>query len=171
MKPTVRPAQESDVYAIATLVDVYARRGELLPRSEESIHATLPDWVVAVSAGRVVGCGSLVRYTPQLLELRSLAVDENAQGRGIGRALTDALVALAQRQGAATIFALTRAVPFFEKAGFVQTPMASFPEKVWRDCRLCPLQDNCDETALSLQLAPTTSPQFIPLEVKGTRNG
>ncbi len=171
MKLTIRPAQDGDAYAIAALVEVYARRGELLPRSEESIHATLSDWVVAISAGRVVGCGSLVRYTPQLVELRSLAVDENAQGRGIGLALTEALVELARNRGAVKIFALTRAVPFFEKAGFRQTPMASFPEKVWRDCRLCPLQDNCDETAVSLRLVPAFSPPFIPLEMKGTHDG
>jgi N-acetylglutamate synthase-like GNAT family acetyltransferase len=50
------------------------------------------------------------------------------------------------------LFALTRVVDFFQRFGFVETDRAMFPEKVWRDCRLCPLINRCDETAVVLSL-------------------
>jgi N-acetylglutamate synthase-like GNAT family acetyltransferase len=63
------------------------------------------------------------------------------------------LVAEARRLRYPTIFALTRAVGFFEKLGFVVTGKERFPEKVWRDCVLCPLQQRCDETAVVMDLS------------------
>ena len=161
----VRPARPEDVPAIVALVAAYARRGDLLPRTEEDIRASLDSWLVAEEQGVVLGCGSLVAYSPELLELRSLAVDESAQGRGVGMALTRALIEEARRRGARTLFALTRAVPFFERAGFRLTEMARFPEKVWRDCRLCPFLHNCDETAMVLELRPggeESQPEGVP---------
>ncbi|HMP42359.1 MAG TPA: hypothetical protein PKA05_18420, partial [Roseiflexaceae bacterium] len=59
---------------------------------------------------------------------------------------------VARTRGFPTIFALTRAVGFFTKLGFVVTGNERFPEKVWRDCVLCPLRDRCDETAVVLEL-------------------
>ncbi len=46
------------------------------------------------------------------------------------------------------VFALTRAVPFFEKQGFIITDKDNFPEKVWRDCMICPVRHACDEVAV-----------------------
>jgi amino-acid N-acetyltransferase len=39
-------------------------------------------------------------------------------------------------------------VPFFEKLGFTVTSKAHFPDKVWRDCAICPMRLACDETAV-----------------------
>ncbi len=51
-----------------------------------------------------------------------------------------------------TVFTLTRAVPFFERCGFRITNKEQFPEKIWKDCHLCPLVHDCDETALIMRL-------------------
>lgn len=144
----VRPAQLGDIAGIVALVEENVRAGHLLPRSAAEIQAALPDWVVVVSDDRVVGIGSLVLMNPRLVEIRSLAVAADYRAFGLGALIVRELVAQAQRRNIPTIFALTRAVNFFLRLGFVITDKERFPEKVWRDCVKCPLVTCCDETAV-----------------------
>lgn len=144
----IRPASAADVAAIAELVRRHARIGNVLPRGEDNIRETLADWVVAERDGGVVACGSLWVYGPHLAEVRSLIVSEAAQGDGIGGRIVTALEAEARRRGIDKLFTLTRAVGFFERQAFTITDKERFPEKVWKDCQLCPLKDDCDETAM-----------------------
>lgn len=152
----VRPPNETDVAALAAIVNENARLGHLLPRSEASIRASLPDWLIAEVDGALTGCGSLLAMSSTLVEVRSLAVLPAYQSYGIGGKLVRALVAQAQRRGYTSAFALTRAVPFFLKLGFTITEKERFPEKVWRDCAICPLQTRCDETAVVIELDKMT---------------
>ncbi|NWG22270.1 MAG: GNAT family N-acetyltransferase [Chloroflexi bacterium] len=147
----VRRAEEEDVEAIVAIVAENARQGHLLPRSAENIRATLPTWLVAEVDGAPAGIGSLVQMNPTLVELRSLAVLPAYRGLRVGQALVRSLVDEAHRQGFKKIFALTRAVPFFVKLGFRITSKDDFPDKVWRDCTICPLQHACDETAVVIE--------------------
>jgi amino-acid N-acetyltransferase len=148
----IRRAERVDVAGIASLVNEHARRGDLLPRSLASIYQQLDNWIVADHAGEIVGCVSLLRYTSGLVEVRSLAVDDSLKGNGVGSKLVGALIDEARARQVPTLFALTRAVPFFARMGFEVVGMAEFPEKVWHDCRLCPVRFNCDETAMVLKL-------------------
>lgn len=144
----VRPATLADVPGMVALVEENVRAGHLLPRTAAEIGAALDDWIVAVAGARVVGIGSLLLMNPQLVEVRSLAVDPAYRADGLGGRIVLRLVRLAQQRNIATIFALTRAVSFFLKLGFTITDKARFPEKVWRDCVKCPLVTCCDETAV-----------------------
>lgn len=148
----VRPT-EADVPGLVALVNAYARRGDLLPRSEASIRATLDDWVIGKVGESIIACGSLLLYSPTLAEVRSLAVADAAQGTGLGRKVVEALLEEARHRHIPTVFALTRAVGFFQRMGFAITDKEFFPQKVWNDCAICPLKDNCDETAVVRQLA------------------
>ena len=148
----IRSAFESDVPTIARLVALHAQRGDVLPRGVEAIQKSLPDWLVAEHEGQVVACVSLLSYRHDLAEVRSLVVADEVKGQGIGRALVHALVTEAQRRSIPTLFALTRTVTFFERAGFELSTKERFPEKVWQDCHLCPIRDNCDETAMVLEI-------------------
>jgi hypothetical protein len=74
--------------------------------------------------------------------------------RAGARSIVKAIIAQAKHQQVPTLFALTRAVPFFQKMGFAISSRELFPEKVWRDCNACPLLTNCDETAVVLHLTP-----------------
>jgi len=152
IKSIVRQATERDVQPIADVVTANARHGQLLPRSAENIRASLPNWLVAEVDGRVVGIGSLLDMSPTLVEVRSLAVLPAYRSYGIGGLLVCDLVERARIRGIPTVFALTRAVPFFERLGFVVTDRARFPEKVWTDCVICPLRERCDEIAVVLEL-------------------
>ena len=157
----VRPAVRRDVAGIAALVNDQARRGNLLPRSPQSIAASIEDWLVATApagegrdgqGGKILGCVSLLSYPSGLVEVRSLAVRDSAQGLGLGRRLMEALIVEAGKRGIGTLFALTRVVGFFEQFGFAVTDRHRFPEKVWHDCWQCPLRERCDETAVILKL-------------------
>jgi amino-acid N-acetyltransferase len=150
---TIRQATLADARGIADLVNLGEREGQLLPRSLDSIRASIGDWIVAEDchperSRRVVGIGSLLEMNHALVEVRSLAVAPEYRQFGIGGKIVNALVDEARVRGRPTVFALTRAVLFFEKLGFIITDKENFPEKVWRDCSICPVQFACDEVAM-----------------------
>jgi len=155
-EPRIRAAVEADVQAIADIVNMHARQGHLLPRTAENIRTSLPNWLVAELGGAVVGIGSLVAMSPTLVEVRSLAVLPSYRSYGVGALLVRGLVERARERGVPTVFALTRAVAFFERLGFVITAKERFPEKVWTDCVICPLKDACDETAVVIEFDKMT---------------
>lgn len=148
----VRMATVDDVSGIFALVSEHARRGTVLPRTRHSIDITIDDWLVAEAGGEILGCVSLLGYTSGLAEVRTLVVRDGVRGLGVGSRLVEALLVEARQRDIRTLFALTRAVPYFERFGFSVTDREAFPEKVWRDCQQCPFVDNCDETAVVLEL-------------------
>lgn len=148
----LRKATRHDAQQIGELVELGVREGQLLPRTLDGIRASIDDWIVAEEDGRIVGCGSLLEMSPVLSEVRSLAVAPEYRKNGVGARMLEALVEEARARGIPTVFALTRAVPFFEKQGFTVTAKDNFPEKVWRDCSLCPVRFNCDEIAVVRKL-------------------
>lgn len=155
----IRPARPTDIPGILELLNEHARRGDVLPRTAVSITQTLDDWLVGVRDGQVIACVSLLFYTEALAEVRSLAVHDDVKGQGWGRTIVKELITKANLRGVPTLFALTRAVKFFQGVGFTVTSMERFPEKVYRDCLQCPVRHACDETAVVLQLnAPLANP-------------
>jgi N-acetylglutamate synthase-like GNAT family acetyltransferase len=146
----IRAATLTDVRPLTDLVAEHVQRGQLLPRSVSDIRASLMTWTVAEVDSELVGCASLRRTHPARMEVRSLAVRAAYRGQGLGAALVRALVVQAWHAEATTVYALTRAVPFFERLGFEVTDLANLPEKNTGDCACCPLRYTCDETAVWL---------------------
>jgi amino-acid N-acetyltransferase len=144
----IRLADMGDAQGIAELVNQGEREGQLLPRSLDSICASIGDWIVAQENGQVIGCGSLLEMSPTLSEIRSLMVAPQFRQSGVGGKVVEALIELARARSIPTVFALTRAAPFFERLGFQTTVKDNFPEKVWRDCAICPVRHACDEIAV-----------------------
>jgi argininosuccinate lyase/amino-acid N-acetyltransferase len=149
----VRPARIDDVEGITRLVDYWAKQGENLPRSRQEILEAIADFGVAEEDGRITGCGSLYVYTSTLAEIRSLGVEPGCQGKGVGTKLVHYFIDAARTLHIPRVFVLTRAPHFFEKLGFRTEPMASFPEKVWKDCAHCSRLDCCDETPMVYEVA------------------
>ncbi len=164
----LQPATEEEVSAIAALVNGFAAQNLMLPRTEESILQSLPDWLVALArpepnpaepnpaprrgCPQLLGCGSLVALTEQLVEIRSLAVAPAGQGQGIGRRIVEELVQVATARGYAQICALTLQESFFEKLGFDVVDRWSISPKLWQDCIYCPKFHHCDEVAVARNL-------------------
>ena len=145
---TLRRARTADVPPLLDLINGYAMRGLLLPRSEASLRARLDDFVVADDGGRVVACGALSELGRGLGEVRSLAVAEDAAGMGIGHALVDHLMDEAAARGFREVLALTRRESFFARLGFGVTERERFVDKLRVDCVACPRNACCDEIAM-----------------------
>ncbi|WP_036709918.1 N-acetyltransferase [Paenibacillus pinihumi] len=143
-----RKASESDVDALYILIEDYAQKGIMLPRSRQALSRFIDTFVVAELNGQIVGCGSLFQLGSDLVEIRSLGITEGHKGMGIGSKLMSKLVEEAKAQQLFKVMALTYEVEFFKKNGFHVVEKEIFPEKVWTDCVHCPKQDRCDEIAV-----------------------
>ncbi|PYO95388.1 MAG: GNAT family N-acetyltransferase [Gemmatimonadetes bacterium] len=127
--------------------------GDLLPRSNYDLCRHLKEYILAeTSDGILVGTGSLKVYSAQLAEIAALAVREDQQGRGVGKAIVEALLVDARAMGLSEVFGLTRKPLFFMRLGFRVAEKEQFPLKVWADCARCPRQHACDEVAVALTL-------------------
>jgi len=102
--------------------------------------------------GGIVGCASLKVYSTGLAEIAGLAVRDDQQGKGVGKALVEALLLDARALGLDEVFGLTRKPLFFMRLGFRVAEKEQFPLKVWADCTRCPRQHACDEVAVALTL-------------------
>lgn len=153
MSITIRPAVAQDISAIVTMVNGFAAKNVMLPRTEASVQQTLADWLVATDEkDKVAGCGSLVALTDTLVEIRSLAIHEDYQGQGIGGLLVQALVEMAREQEYEQICALTLRSSFFERLGFEVVDRWSISPKVWQACIYCAKFHHCDEVAVLMPL-------------------
>jgi len=155
----IRPATIHDVARIQEIINSHAELGKMLFKSLAELYETLRDFAVyeidgevteesSVSPGRVVGCAALSVIWADLAELRSLAVDEEFRGRGIGRRLVEWSFDEARRLQIRKIMALTYEQAFFQKLGFEIVSKDNLPLKVWSDCVRCPKRDGCDEVAM-----------------------
>ena len=148
----IRDARIPDVESICSLITSHAELDRMLFRSKADIYENLQSFLVAEIDGKILGCCALQVVWAELGEIKSLAVDENSTGRGIGRQLVSAAVEKARLLGLEKVFTLTLEQKFFEKSGFEKVDKNTLPMKVWTDCAKCPKQDNCDEIALLLRL-------------------
>jgi len=115
----VRRARIADVRAIKALVDHYAGK-VLLTKQLVTLFESVQEFWVAELDGRVVGCGALHVLWEDLAEIRTVAVDPLAAGRGVGHAIVGQLVQLGRELGLARIFVLTFETRFFSRHGFVE---------------------------------------------------
>ncbi len=148
----IRKAKVNDVARIKELITFYASRGVMLHRSLSEIYESLRDYWVCEQDGEVAGCVALHVDWEDLAEIRSLAVVENEQGRGIGTRLLRRCVREAKELGIPRIFALTYVPVFFEENGFRRCTKDELPRKIWSECIRCHKFPDCDETSLVLDV-------------------
>lgn len=148
----VQPATPADAEFIHRLVTLWADRGDMLHRPLQEVYESIRDFKVARAEGQLVGCVALHIMGPDLAEVRSLAVLEEWQGRGVGAALVRACIDEAKRFRLARVFALTFRPGFFERVGFRRANVLEFPQKVWNECVRCPFFTDCKEVAVVLDL-------------------
>ena len=152
----IRHATMADVPDIHRLITHHAEYNRMLFRSHADLYEHLRDFFVGVEKvngqDQVVACAALELVWRDLAEIKSLAVDESFQGRQFGTALVRSALNEAGRLGLAKVFALTREQGFFEKLTFQPIPKETLPHKVWTDCIRCPMQANCDEVAMVIEI-------------------
>ena len=142
-------AKMCDIKAIYNLLTYYGQKGLVLPRPLSEIYDFLRDFFVCRRESEVVGICALHICWENLAEIRSLAVKEKFQGRGIGSHLVQACLQEAMSFGITRVFTLTYQPDFFQKFGFKEVKKSFLPHKIWADCIRCPkYPDLCDEVAL-----------------------
>ncbi len=126
---SIRQARTSDVGSIASLCSPLINSRVLLGKEKVELYESVQEFMVAENSdGKVIGCGAIHVMWEDLGEIRTLAVEKETQGSGIGKELLLQLLERAKTLGLKRIFCLTFEVDFFSKNGFVEiadTPVAA----------------------------------------------
>ncbi len=149
----VRKARIADVKAIQKLINSYARKHKIIPRSLNDLYEKIRDLTVYVNKKDTIQgvCGLHVAWE-DLAEIRSLAVSTRSQSKGIGTALVENAINEAKELGVRKVFVLTYYPEYFKRFGFEEVDKAKLPHKIWADCLNCHKFPECDETAVQLKL-------------------
>jgi amino-acid N-acetyltransferase len=148
----IRKAKISDLKQVHSLINDFAKHEQMIPRSLNELYETVRDFVVCEMNGKVCGVCALHIMWEDLAEIRSLAVDEEFQKRGMGKKLVKQCLKEAAALGIKRIFALTYQPEFFKKLGFKDIDKSSLPQKIWGDCLRCHRFPECDENAVLINL-------------------
>jgi amino-acid N-acetyltransferase len=147
---SVEKAKISDAHQMHEMVNEFANRSEMLPRALSEIYEDIRDYfVIRGDKSEVIACVALHISWEDLAEIRTLAVDEEMQDKGLGSMLIKACLDEAKELGIKKVFCLTYKPAFFEKNGFIQVDKMDLPRKVWSECFRCPKFPDCDEVALT----------------------
>lgn len=129
----LRPARTGDVAAIRRLVDLYAPDRRLLSKATVTLFEDVQEFVVAEVDGVPVGCGALHVMWQDLAEIRTLAVDPDCVGQGIGGRLLALLIERGRTLGVSRIFCLTFENSFFSRHGFEELSEPAVPPDVFAE--------------------------------------
>jgi len=144
----IRKARIKDIKPIQELINAFAKKDVMLPRSLNELYENLRDFWVAEEKGKVVGCAAMHICWDDLAEVKSVAVAKKYHRKGIGKGLVSVCLEEAADLGASKVFVLTYKPEYFKKFGFKRVKHASLPHKVWAECINCCKFPNCQEIAL-----------------------
>lgn len=146
----IRKTTTKDVKAIHRLLKKHSDLGELLPRALSDLYDDVRDFNVfeEKGGGSIIGACALHVFWEDLAEIRSLAVCERHQRKGIGSALVTTALVEAKDLGIKRVFTLTYRPDFFNKHGFKIVDKATLPQKIWAECIKCVKFPDCDEIAM-----------------------
>jgi N-acetylglutamate synthase-like GNAT family acetyltransferase len=149
----IRRARAEDAVNIARLIGKFADEALMLRRTPEMVELAIDDYVVGVAPnGEIVACGALKEYSPSVAEIAAIAVSPAVHGKGVGRAIVDAVEALALKRGVYDVFALTLQPAFFSAIAYQRVDRARYPEKIRRDCLACARRFACNEICFAKNL-------------------
>lgn len=145
----IKKANISDAKQIHSLINLYAAKNLMLPRSLNEIYDNIRDFWVCAENNRIIGCCGLHMIGwDNLAEIKSLAVAKNKQKKGIASELIDSCLKEAKQFKVRNIFVLTYVPNFFKRFGFKKISKTRLPHKIWTECCQCPKFPKCDEEAL-----------------------
>lgn len=144
----IRKAKIEDIPEIHKLINEYAEKGFLLPRSLSDLYENIRDFYILFIDGKIVGTCALHIIWEDLGEVRSLIVRKEFGNRGYGKKLVESCLREAKFLGLKRVLALTYIPEYFKKLGFIEVDKRTLPFKVWSDCVRCPKFPDCGEFAL-----------------------
>lgn len=144
----IRKARIKDIKQIQELINYFAKKDLMLPRSLNELYENLRDFWVVEEAKKIVSSAALHISWEDLAEIKSLAVAKSWQGKGLGEKLVLSCMDEARELGAKKIFVLTYKPDYFKRFGFKRVKHSDLPHKIWAECINCCKFPNCRETAL-----------------------
>jgi amino-acid N-acetyltransferase len=148
----IRKATVEDVKGIQKLINYYAKRERMLPRSLNELYENIRNFFVYAEGRKIYGCCALNIDWEDLAEIKSLAVAGNRSRRSIGAKLLASCMKDARALKVKRVFALTYVPGFFEKFGFSIIDKKELPQKIWSECIKCMYFPNCKEIAMMKEL-------------------
>ena len=169
---TLRTGDASQASKLHALISANLEEGRLLPRELGDLAVHAARFVVAMRGRTIVGCADLAPLSPQVAEVRSLAVDAKTRGSGVGAMLVEELRQRARREGFEKLCAFTHRPGYFSQMGFSIVPHLWLPEKIFSDCAGCALFRQCGKYAMMVGLDETRDTAIErTLETTGTAAG
>ncbi|MDO8579196.1 MAG: N-acetyltransferase [Dehalococcoidales bacterium] len=144
----IEKARIKDAPQIQQLINSFADNGEMLARPLSEIYENIRDFFVVREGDKVIACAAIHVNWSDLAEIKSVAVAEDSQRKGIGNRLIKACLKEAEGLGIPKVFCLTYKPDFFSTMGFSTVEKMTLPHKVWNECYRCPKFPNCDEVAM-----------------------
>ena len=158
---SIRLAEAAHAKSIHALIAANIEEGHLLPRTLGEVTMHAGRFVIGVRGRKIVGCAELAPLSPQVAEVRSLAVDGAERSGGVGARLVEELRRRARRDGFEKLCAFTHAPAYFIGMGFSIVPHVWLLEKVFTDCVKCPHFRRCGQYAM---VVPIEEAQGRPLD-------
>jgi amino-acid N-acetyltransferase len=157
---TIKRAEAAHAPVLHTLISANLEEGHLLPRTLDDLEVHAGRFTIVMRGRKVVGCAELAPLSPQVAEVRSLAVDARERQNGIGTMLVEDLRRRGHEDGYDKLSAFTHAPGYFSQMGFSIVPHLWIPEKVFSDCVKCPMFRRCGQYGMVAPLdTPTEQPQ------------
>ncbi|AEH60200.1 GCN5-related N-acetyltransferase [Methanosalsum zhilinae DSM 4017] len=153
----LRKAVIDDIKPMKKIIDNYAKKELMLPRSLSELYESIRDFYVYEENNEIIGCCALHVVWEDLAEILSLAVIAEHNKRKIGTSLLKACIDEGYTLGVKKVFTLSYVPEFFEKNGFEKVDKSTLPHKVWSGCIKCPKFPECEEIALIRELEPARS--------------
>ena len=130
------------------LIKFYADQRVMLPLSLDEIYHRAQSFRLLVDNDWVLASAHLDIFTPELAEIKSLAVDQQHCKKGYGKLMVEDCESEAKELGIKKVFVLTYQQGFFEKLGYRVVDLNTLPEKVYKECVKCHFYNNCNEIAM-----------------------
>lgn len=142
-------ANLSDISDMQKLVQDKVKEGIILKREDDEVATNIRSYVVVKDDYKIIGYGALHIHSPSLAEIRSLIIQKEYQGCGIGKRVVNFTLEEALKLGVKKVLVLTYVAEFFEQLSFKEIPKESIPEhKIWADCIKCIHFPICNEKSL-----------------------
>lgn len=148
----LRGAHINDAEQMNKLVNHFAQKDLMLARPLSELYENIRDYYVYIENGSVVGCAALHIFWKDLAEIKSIAVEEDYQKRGIGKQLIQKCLEEGKVLGINRLFVLTYIPEFFERMGFKRVDKEFLPHKIWSECVKCYKFPDCDEVPLIVEI-------------------
>lgn len=117
-KVVIRPAEIKDLKALDEFIKPFVAQKILIPRTFDELTELIQHGFVAEYESQIVGFAALEVYSSKLGEIRSLAVQNEFQGMGIGQKLVEVCIERAHERNVLEVMAITSLEQFFKTCGF-----------------------------------------------------